>query len=139
MHGVAAGAGLALLLQADFVLAAEDTRLNLAYIKLGTNCDVGASWALPRLVGLRRALEIALLGDTYPPRGRTPGPHQPRCPPPSWTPPCSNWPSAWPPGPPWFYGHYAPPAARSSFDNDLPTQLHAEAAAFAQCGHGRPA
>ena len=65
VHGVAAGAGLSLMLQADFVLAAEGTRLNLAYINLGTSCDVGASWALPRLVGLRQALEIALLGEGF--------------------------------------------------------------------------
>lgn len=64
VHGVAAGAGLSLMLQADFVLAAEGTRFNLAYINIGASCDVGASWSLPRLVGLRRALEIALLGDT---------------------------------------------------------------------------
>jgi 2-(1,2-epoxy-1,2-dihydrophenyl)acetyl-CoA isomerase len=63
VHGVAAGAGLSLMLQADFVLAAEGTRFNLAYVNIGTSCDVGASWALPRLVGLRRALEIAMLGD----------------------------------------------------------------------------
>lgn len=64
VHGVAAGAGMSLMLLADFILLAEGTRLNLAYINLGTSCDVGASWALPRQVGLRRALEIALLGDT---------------------------------------------------------------------------
>jgi 2-(1,2-epoxy-1,2-dihydrophenyl)acetyl-CoA isomerase len=65
VHGVAAGAGLSMMLQADFVLAAEGTRFNLAYVNIGTSCDVGASWALPRLVGMRRALEIAMLGDTY--------------------------------------------------------------------------
>ena len=65
VHGAAAGAGLSLMLMCDFVLAAEGTKFNLAYIKLGTSCDVGASWALPRIVGLRHALEIALLGDTY--------------------------------------------------------------------------
>lgn len=64
VHGVAAGAGLSLMLQADFVVAAEDTRFNLAYVNIGASCDVGASWALPRRVGLRRALEVALLGDT---------------------------------------------------------------------------
>jgi 2-(1,2-epoxy-1,2-dihydrophenyl)acetyl-CoA isomerase len=64
VHGVAAGAGMSLMLLADFILLAEGTRLNLAYINLGTSCDVGASWALPRQVGLRNALEIALLGDT---------------------------------------------------------------------------
>jgi 2-(1,2-epoxy-1,2-dihydrophenyl)acetyl-CoA isomerase len=65
VHGAAAGAGLSLMLMCDFVLAAEGTKFNLAYINLGTSCDVGASWALPRLVGLRHALEIALLGETF--------------------------------------------------------------------------
>lgn len=65
VHGVVAGAGLSLMLQADFVLAAENTRMNLAYINLGASCDVGASWMLPRLVGLGKALEIALLGETF--------------------------------------------------------------------------
>ena len=57
VHGAAAGAGLSLMLMCDFVLAAEGTKFNLAYINLGTSCDVGASWALPRLVGLRQALD----------------------------------------------------------------------------------
>ncbi|MGS0897361.1 enoyl-CoA hydratase/isomerase family protein [Burkholderia stagnalis] len=65
VHGVAAGAGLSLMLQADFVLAAEGTRFNSAFINLGASCDSGTSWALPRLVGLRRALEIAMLGETF--------------------------------------------------------------------------
>lgn len=65
VHGVAAGAGLSLMLQADFVLAAQGTRFNLAYVNIGASCDAGASWALPRMVGLRRALEIALLGETF--------------------------------------------------------------------------
>ena len=64
VHGVAAGAGLSLMLQADFVIVAEGTRFSLAYANIGTSCDVGASGALPRLVGLRRALEIAMLGET---------------------------------------------------------------------------
>lgn len=65
VHGAAAGAGLSLLLMADYVIAAESARFNLAYINLGTSCDVGASWALPRIVGLRKALEIALLGEAF--------------------------------------------------------------------------
>jgi len=65
VHGVVAGAGVSLVLNADFVIAAEGTRFNLAYINVGTSCDVGASFALPRVVGLRRALEIALLGETF--------------------------------------------------------------------------
>jgi len=65
VHGVVAGAGLSLMLQADFVLAAAGTRFNFAYANIGASCDVGASWSLPRRVGLTRALEIALLSDTY--------------------------------------------------------------------------
>ena len=65
VHGGAAGAGLSLVLMADYVIAAEGSRFNLAYINLGTSCDVGASWALPRIVGVRQALEIALLGEAF--------------------------------------------------------------------------
>ena len=64
VHGVAAGAGMSLMLQADFVVAAQGTRFNLAYTNIGASCDGGASWALPRLVGLRRALAIAMMSDT---------------------------------------------------------------------------
>ena len=51
MHGAAAGAGLSLMLMCDFVLAAEGTKFSL-----GTSCDVGASWALPRLGLINRVL-----------------------------------------------------------------------------------
>ncbi|QXL83880.1 enoyl-CoA hydratase/isomerase family protein [Comamonas sp. NLF-1-9] len=64
VHGASAGGGLSLMLMCDFVLAAEGSKFNLAYINLGTNCDLGGSWALPRLTGLRHALEIALLGES---------------------------------------------------------------------------
>ncbi len=57
MHGAAAGAGLSLM--CDFVLAAEGTKFNL-----GTSCDVDASWALPRLVGLRLGLINRVLPAT---------------------------------------------------------------------------
>lgn len=65
VHGVVAGAGVSLMLAADFALAAEGTRFNLAYLNIGTSCDGGASFALPRLVGLRKALEIALLSEPF--------------------------------------------------------------------------
>jgi 2-(1,2-epoxy-1,2-dihydrophenyl)acetyl-CoA isomerase len=54
VHGVAAGAGMSLMLQADFVIAAEGTRFSMAYVNIGASCDVSASWALPRLVGRLR-------------------------------------------------------------------------------------
>ena len=65
LHGFVAGAGVSLAAAADLAIAAEGTRFNLAYVNVGASCDAGASWSLPRLVGLRRALGIALLGETF--------------------------------------------------------------------------
>ena len=65
LHGVVAGAGLSIALNADLVVAAQGTKFNLAYANVGASCDLGASWALPRIVGLRRALQIALLSDPF--------------------------------------------------------------------------
>ncbi|MEJ8821199.1 enoyl-CoA hydratase-related protein [Variovorax humicola] len=61
LHGAVAGGGLGLALACDLGIAAEGTRFNLAYPKIGASSDCATSWALPRLVGLRQALEIALL------------------------------------------------------------------------------
>jgi 2-(1,2-epoxy-1,2-dihydrophenyl)acetyl-CoA isomerase len=65
VHGAVAGGGLSLALAADLVIAADNTRFTMAYSKLGLSADGSGSWSLPRLVGLRRALEIALLSDVY--------------------------------------------------------------------------
>ena len=70
VHGVVAGAGLSLAAGADLAIAAEGTRFNLAYVNVGTSCDAGASWSLPRLVGLRRALESHCSGRRSRPRRR---------------------------------------------------------------------
>lgn len=61
VQGAAAGAGLSMVLASDFAIAAEGSRFNFAYLGLGASCDLGASWNLPRQVGMRRALEIALI------------------------------------------------------------------------------
>jgi 2-(1,2-epoxy-1,2-dihydrophenyl)acetyl-CoA isomerase len=65
LHGAVAGAGLSLALACDFAIAAEGTRFALAYVNIGTSSDLAGSWSLPRLVGLRKALEIALLGERF--------------------------------------------------------------------------
>jgi 2-(1,2-epoxy-1,2-dihydrophenyl)acetyl-CoA isomerase len=65
LHGAVAGAGLSLALACDFAIAAEGTRFTLAYVNIGASCDLSGSWTLPRLVGLRKALEIALLGERF--------------------------------------------------------------------------
>ena len=133
VHGVAAGAGLSLMLQADFVIAAEGTRFNLAYINLGTSCDVGASWALPRLVGLRNALEIALMGDTLTASDAlrlglvnrvVPVEHLDTA--------AAALIDRIAHGPTLAYGAMKR-LMRASFDRDLDTQLIAETAAFAGC------
>ena len=137
VHGVAAGAGLSLMLQADFVIAAQGTRFNLAYINLGTSCDVGASWALPRLVGMRKALEIALLGDTLTCAdaeqlgliNRAVSPDQIDA-------EVSLLADRFASGPTLAYGAMKR-LMRTSFNNDLPAQLALEAAAFARCAGTR--
>lgn len=63
VHGAAAGAGLSIALAADFVVAADSARLSFAYSDIAASGDGGISWTLPRLVGLRKALHIAMLGQ----------------------------------------------------------------------------
>lgn len=63
VNGVAAGAGLSLALACDLRLAAESASFVLAFGGIALVPDAGATYHLPRLVGLSRALELALLGD----------------------------------------------------------------------------
>lgn len=65
LHGSVAGGSMSLALGCDLAIAADDVRFNLAYANVAASCDVGGSWALPRLVGLRRAMQIALLCETF--------------------------------------------------------------------------
>lgn len=60
VHGSAAGAGLSLAAAADIVLAAASSRFVVAYTAIGLTPDGSASWSLPRVVGMRRALELTL-------------------------------------------------------------------------------
>jgi len=61
-HGSVAGAGLALLLNADVVIAARSTRFAMAYAGIGLTPDCGVSYLLPRAVGQQRALDFAVTG-----------------------------------------------------------------------------
>lgn len=65
VHGAVAGAGVSLLAAADLAIAADDTQFTLAYSRLGASPDGGGTFFLPRLIGARRALEIALLPDRF--------------------------------------------------------------------------
>jgi len=65
VHGAVAGAGVSLAAAADLAIAAEGTKFTVAYSKLGTSPDGGATHFLPRLLGARRALELMLLSDAF--------------------------------------------------------------------------
>lgn len=65
VRGAAAGAGVSLALSCDLVIAAEDAFFALAYSHIASSPDGGATYYLPRLVGTKKAMEIALLGDRF--------------------------------------------------------------------------
>ncbi|MEJ2093526.1 MAG: enoyl-CoA hydratase [Syntrophobacterales bacterium] len=61
INGTAAGGGLSLALATDIAVAAESAKFTMAYTRVGLTPDGSASYFLARLVGLRRAKEMALL------------------------------------------------------------------------------
>ncbi|HXD90503.1 MAG TPA: enoyl-CoA hydratase/isomerase family protein, partial [Candidatus Binataceae bacterium] len=64
VNGNAGGAGLSLALIGDITLAGESTRFTVAYTRIGLSPDGSSSYYLPRLVGLKRAMELMLTNRT---------------------------------------------------------------------------
>jgi 2-(1,2-epoxy-1,2-dihydrophenyl)acetyl-CoA isomerase len=62
VRGWAAGLGCQIALAADFTVAAESSRFWEPFLQRGFSPDSGATWLLPRLVGVARAKELLLLG-----------------------------------------------------------------------------
>ncbi len=60
VNGAAAGAGFSLMLACDLALAAQSAKFTMAYTKAGLSPDGSSSFFLPRIVGMRRALELTL-------------------------------------------------------------------------------
>jgi 2-(1,2-epoxy-1,2-dihydrophenyl)acetyl-CoA isomerase len=58
INGMAVGAGLSLALACDFRFADRNATFALSFLKIGLVPDAGASYYLPRLVGLSKALEL---------------------------------------------------------------------------------
>ncbi len=58
LPGAAAGAGLSIALACDLRVAADDAFLVTAFRNVGLSGDYGATWLLPRLVGLARAKSL---------------------------------------------------------------------------------
>jgi 2-(1,2-epoxy-1,2-dihydrophenyl)acetyl-CoA isomerase len=65
VRGAAAGFGLSLLCACDLAIAAEDAYFSAAYRHVGLSPDGGATFALPRLVGTRKTLEIMLMAERF--------------------------------------------------------------------------
>lgn len=63
LHGAVAGVGLSLALACDFAIADDTAKLTTAYSRIGATLDGAMSWSLPHTIGMRRAKELALLGD----------------------------------------------------------------------------
>jgi enoyl-CoA hydratase/carnithine racemase len=65
INGVTAGAGAVIALASDFRLAVPSASLSFLFTKVGlAGADMGAAYLLPRVVGLARATELLMLGDT---------------------------------------------------------------------------
>lgn len=60
VNGTVAGGGLGLVFGADLAIAAESARFTMAYTRAALSPDASTSFFLPRLIGLRRALDLTL-------------------------------------------------------------------------------
>jgi len=65
VDGFAVGAGCSLALGCDLIVCSDRAKLSMIFSRRGLSLDNGASWLLPRLVGLARAKEIALFGGMW--------------------------------------------------------------------------
>ncbi|MDA8334001.1 MAG: enoyl-CoA hydratase-related protein [Peptococcaceae bacterium] len=63
INGAAVGGGLNLALMCDLTIAREDAVLAQIYTQRSLSLDLGGTYFLPRLVGMARAKQMALLGD----------------------------------------------------------------------------
>jgi enoyl-CoA hydratase/carnithine racemase len=64
LNGLVAGAGAVVASACDVRIAAETAKIAFLFTKVGlSGADMGASWLLPRLVGMGRAMEILMTGD----------------------------------------------------------------------------
>ena len=61
MHGYAIGIGVTLPLNCDLRIAAEGTRLNTMFLRVGLTPEFGSSYLLPRVIGLGKACELVYL------------------------------------------------------------------------------
>jgi len=65
VHGPVAGIGMSFLMACDLAIAADDSMYTLAYVHLGVSPDGGSTFFLPRTLGMKRAMQVALLGERF--------------------------------------------------------------------------
>jgi len=64
LNGTVAGAGAVIATACDLRIAAESAKIAFLFVRVGlSGADMGASWLLPRLVGLGQATELLMTGD----------------------------------------------------------------------------
>lgn len=65
VHGYALGAGAEMATSSDFLIIADDARIGFPEVSIGTFVGGGVTRRLPRLVGLRRATDMLMLGERF--------------------------------------------------------------------------
>ena len=65
VQGGCAGFGVSFILACDLAIAADSAFFTLAYVHIGTSPDGSGTYFLPRTVGRKKAMEIAMLGDRF--------------------------------------------------------------------------
>ena len=63
INGTAAGAGLSIALLCDFRIASEKAKFVASWLNVGLTPDVGATFSLPRIIGVDKALKLFLTGE----------------------------------------------------------------------------
>jgi enoyl-CoA hydratase/carnithine racemase len=64
LNGATAGAGACIALASDIRIAAEEAKIAFIFVKVGlAGTDMGATYLLPRVVGLAKATELLMTGD----------------------------------------------------------------------------
>ena len=65
VSGAAVGIGSTMLLHCDLVVASQQTRFQLPFVKLGLVPEGGSSLIMPQLAGHRKAFELLVLGEPF--------------------------------------------------------------------------
>jgi enoyl-CoA hydratase/carnithine racemase len=64
LNGTTAGAGAVIAAACDFRIAAESAKIAFLFVRVGlSGADMGASWLLPRMIGIGHTTELLMTGD----------------------------------------------------------------------------